>query len=340
MRSSCLPPQNVSPQTDTWKGNHMNAVVQTSRTTSADTGRYARCIKASKKMAWEIDRDVLRGRTFDFADKFLPDGLSKAGELAFLTEPERRALSHVQGRTYAYLFGLVERFISASVLDQSREHSLGDQVALEALMRFGDEEIKHQELFRRVEALIARGMPDGYSTVADPNEVARVVLSKHRWAVLALTCHIELFVQSHYEHSIDADASLSPLFKDIFRFHWQDECHHVILDELEWRRVNARMTPEERDTAVGDLIELVAAVDGIVRAQAGMDAAYFLRLCARNFADAEQLAINELLVRAYRWQYIVSGVQHRHFGALLTELTTPAQMGRIQQALQPILAPS
>ena len=315
----------------------MNASIQTTNGRQTDTARYARCIKASKKAAWEIDRDVLRGRKFDFSHKFLPDGLSKVDGLAFLTQPERRSLSHVQGRTYAYLFGLVERFIGAKVLEQSRDHCLGDQVALEALMRFGDEELKHQELFRRVEALIAHGMPGGYSTVANPNEVARVVLSKSTWAVLALTCHIELFVQSHYEHSIEADDSLSPLFKDIFRYHWRDECQHVILDELEWRRVDALLTPDERDAAVSDLIDLVAAVDGIVQGQATLDVAYFLRLCDRNFSDDEQRAIKELFVKAYRWQYIVSGVQHRHFGRLLTELTTPAQMERIQRALAPIM---
>lgn len=315
----------------------MNAAIQTLNEAHTDTARYARCIKASKKASWEIDRDVLRGREFDFNHKFLPDGLSMVDELAFLTEAERRSLSQVQGRTYAYLFGLVERFIGAKVLDQSREHYFGDQVALEALVRFGDEELKHQELFRRVEALISHSVPSGYSTVADPNEVARVVLSKSTWAVLALTCHIELFVQSHYEHSIDQDVSLSPLFKDIFRFHWRDECQHVILDELEWRRVDARLKPEERDAAVSDLIDLVGAVDGIVQGQAALDSAYFLRLCDRNFSDEEQHAIKDLLVKAYRWQYIVSGVQHRHFGRLLTEFTTTAQMQRIQSALAPIM---
>ncbi len=34
--------------------------------------------------------------------------------------------------------------------------------------------------------------------------------------------------------------------------------------------------------AVGDLIDLVGAVDGIVQGQAAADAAYFLRLCDRN----------------------------------------------------------
>ncbi len=39
---------------------------------------------------------------------------------------------------------------------------LGDQVALEGLVRFSDEELKHQELFRRIEtAIAAQGMPGG-----------------------------------------------------------------------------------------------------------------------------------------------------------------------------------
>jgi hypothetical protein len=60
------------------------------------------------------------------------------------------------------MFGLVERFIGAKVLEMSRDHWLGDQVALEALVRFSDEELKHQALFRRVEALTSEVMTPGY----------------------------------------------------------------------------------------------------------------------------------------------------------------------------------
>ena len=70
------------------------------------------------------------------------------------------------------MFGLVERFIGAKMLEVSRDHWLGDQVALEALVRFTDEELKHQELFRRIEAMIADGMPAGYRFVPQPNDVA------------------------------------------------------------------------------------------------------------------------------------------------------------------------
>ena len=60
-------------------------------------------------------------------------------------------MSQIQGRTYANMFGFVERFIVAKILEITRNHWLGDQIALEALVRFCDEELKHQELFRRIE---------------------------------------------------------------------------------------------------------------------------------------------------------------------------------------------
>src|SRR4029079_9634837 len=154
----------------------LNRRKDTLMTTFTSTDRYARVIETSKRVRWEIERDVIRGRRFDYTKTFMPSGLSLVNELPFLSLADKRLLSQVQGRTYAYIFGLVERFISAKVLDISREHWFGDQVALEALVRMGDEEIKHQEMFRRLEAQMQRDMPDGYEQTANANDVARVVL--------------------------------------------------------------------------------------------------------------------------------------------------------------------
>ena len=74
------------------------------------TEKYAKCVEGSKRIRWDIDKDVLRGRGFDFSKKFLPDGISKLDHLKFLTAEERRGLSQIQGRTYANMFGFVERF--------------------------------------------------------------------------------------------------------------------------------------------------------------------------------------------------------------------------------------
>ena len=299
--------------------------------------RYARTIDASKRIRWEIDRDVLRGRRFDFSRRFLPDGLSRADQLAFLDQPARRLLTQIQGRTYANIFGLVERFIAAKVLELSRDHWLGDQVALEALVRLTDEELKHQELFRRVEAMIGADMPPGYSFAPDPNAVANAVLSKSSWAVLGLTLDIELFTQVHYRESIDSASDICPLWKDVFLFHWKEESQHAILDELEWVREDAKLTAEQRDAAVDDLIALVGAVDGILQAQAAADAAYFTQIAGRAFTPDERAQVHDSVLRAYRWQYIVSGVQNPRFGEVLGAMITAKQGARIGAALAPIV---
>jgi hypothetical protein len=302
-----------------------------------ETDQYARCIEISKRIRWDINEDVIKGRQFDFDQKFLPDALSKIEELDFLNEDQKRLLSQIQGRTYANIFGLVERFIGAKILEVSKDHWLGDQVALESLIRFSDEELKHQELFRRIEQMCGEGMPEGYSFKPDPNEVAAVVLSKSTWAVLALTCHIELFTQVHYKQSIETDSNVSELYKDVFLFHWREESQHAIMDELEWRREDAKLNETERAQGVDDFIALVVAVDGILQAQAQADAEYYNRIVPGALNGQEQDRVKSGLLKAYRWQYIVSGAVHPRFQEVLGSLITQQQGAQITDALSPLI---
>jgi hypothetical protein len=298
--------------------------------------RYAKVVEVSKRVRWEIERDVFRGRKFDFSRTFLPSGLSLAGELTFLSAGDQRLLSQVQGRTYAYIFGLVERYIGAKTLELAGTHALGDQTAFEAMVRMTDEELKHQEMFRRIEATIGAQMPPGYVMTADPDAVAQAVLAASNWAVLALTLDIELFTQAHYRASIESQTHLCPLWKDVFLFHWKEESQHAILDELELLAEDRKLTPAERDTAVDQLIALVGAVDGILQNQARADADYFVRIAGRRFSDDEVAKIHAGVLKAYRWQYIVSGVMEPRFQKTLFSLVTEAQGARIQKALAPL----
>jgi hypothetical protein len=302
-----------------------------------DPTRYAKCVEVSKRIRWDTDRDVIRGRQFDFGKKFLPDGLSKVERLSFLTAGQKRLFSQVQGRTYANMFALVERFIGAKALEISRGHWLGDQVALEALVRLTDEELKHQEMFRRLETMIAPGMPAGYRFLPQPNDVAQAVLAASTWAVLALVCDIELFSQAHYRSSIEPDTQIDPLWKDVFLFHWKEESQHAIVDEMEWMREDQRLDAAQRDQAVDELIGLVGAVDGIVQMQARADTDYFVQVAGRAFDDAQVQAIHATALDAYRWQYIVSGVQDPRFLEVLGSMIDAAHGARIQAALAPIV---
>jgi hypothetical protein len=70
-----------------------------------------------------------------------------------------------------------------------------------------------------------------------------------------------------------------------------------------------------------------------VRTQSSADSGYFMRLCERTFSPAEQQQIREVMLRAYRWQYIASGAQHPQFIKMLSGMTTRAQLQRVQAAL-------
>lgn len=136
------------------------------------------------------------------------------------------------------------------MLEITRHPWFGDQVALEALARFNDEELKHQELFRRIECLIADGMPPGCEFVPQANGVAQAVMGSSTWAVRALTCHIELIPQVNHRHGMAPDDALSASFNDVFLFHWKEESRHALL----------------------------GAVDGLLQAQTNADRRYFPRI--------------------------------------------------------------
>src|SRR5690606_31999320 len=124
----------------------------------------------------------------------------------------------------------------------------------------------------------------------------------------------------HYRASIAGAEGLSPLFKDVFLFHWREESQHAVIDELEWQREDATLSEAEREAALNDLIALVQGVDGLLQAQAAADAAYFVQVTGLD-RDVDRVdAIHALLLKAYRWQYIVSGTLEPRFQALLGRL--------------------
>ena len=53
----------------------MSEVVSTLQS-DVNSARYAKCVEVSKRIRWDIDADVIRGREFDFTNKLLPESLS------------------------------------------------------------------------------------------------------------------------------------------------------------------------------------------------------------------------------------------------------------------------
>jgi hypothetical protein len=300
---------------------------------------YAQSLARSYQINWRID-DILGARRFDATKRWLPMRLSGASFVTCLDENERRQLTHVEMASYAHLFGYVEEFIAPKVVELSRDHRVERREIFDALTNFAAEEVKHMNLFRRVRERVDEALGFEARLIGDQAATANYVLAKNTGAVLLLTACIEWFTQLHYTEAFDDDAELDPLTKNIYRAHWLEESQHAQMDHLETLRAFEAMDAAARDRAIGDLIELVGAVDGLLVKQTGYDVENLSRALGREFTPEETEDLERGILRAKRWTFIESGVTHPRFQELFGAVTTPAQQARVGEALTGLLAPA
>ena len=85
------------------------------------------------------------------------------------------------------------------------------------------------------------------------------------------------------------------------------------------------------------MIALAGAVDGIVQMQAAADAEYFVSIASQPMDEAQRTMVAAAFLAAYRYQYIVTGVEHPQFNRILGGMITAEQGARIHAALEPIV---
>jgi hypothetical protein len=303
------------------------------------TYSYAECLQNSYRVNWRI-ADVVDGRAFDPSRRWLPTRLSGAGRVGCLSPAEKIKLTHVEMGAYAHLFGYVEEFIAPKMMTLARDFELEQREAFDALANFAAEEVKHMTLFRTLRGVIDEAVGFPLALLPGATDVARAVLARHTGAVLLLTACIEWFTQLHYLSCFKDDAGLDAFTRHIFRAHWLEESQHARLDHLETLRAFQGLGEAERDRAVDDLIGLVAAVDGLLQTQAGLDVDNLMRYLGRALDRREQEEVAAAVLAAKRYTFIESGVTHPNFQELFAMVTTPAQRQRVQAALAPVLAPA
>ena len=301
------------------------------------TYSYGECLQKSYRVNWKI-ADVMGWREFDRSRRWLPARLSATGQLTCLTPEERIKLSHVEMGAYAHLFGFVEEFIAPKMVTLAHDFELENREAFDALTNFAAEEVKHMNLFRAVRDAVDEAIGFPLALLPGAKEVARAVLSKQTGAVLLLTAAIEWMTQQHYLVSFKDDEALDPFTRHIFKSHWVEESQHAHMDHLETLRAFAGMSEADKERSVGDLIDLVGAVDGLLQTQSGLDVENLERYIGRALRPADRREVGAAVLAAKRYTFIESGVTHPNFQELFAMVTTPAQQSRVQQALGSVLA--
>jgi hypothetical protein len=282
---------------------------------------YETAIRNSEKVSWRVE-DILGGKSFDFSRSFLPEGLAGVKAIGFLSEGERRKLNQIRACTYAHLFQFVEEFIIAQVLSQAARHQFGDAIAMRALLRFTEEELKHQELFRETIRIFDAGFGSAVGRIPGARDVAKLVMSNPPMAVMMLTDMLEWMTQWHYlELFEDGKASLDPTFVSVLKAHWTEEAQHAKLDGIEIRAMAEKTSLSERESAVDQLLAIGGAFDGLLLQQVQLDVKSLEQAIGRQLSPAECDELVAKQHKAYRYTFLVSGLRHKEFQELVGELT-------------------
>lgn len=279
---------------------------------------YASCIKNSEKVAWRIEDVLAEDASFDYGRPFLPAVLSGESRVPGLSEAEARRLNQITGYAYLNLLAFAEEFVIGAALQHATGEVHGDRSALRALLRFGEEEVKHQTLFHRALARLAGTFGSEVQVLGDAAAVAGVVLSKEPLAVLLVTLHLELMTQEHYTESVRADAGIEPLFRSMLKHHWLEEAQHTRIDALELAKLTNAATPAQLAKAFDEYLELVDAFDGLLGMQAKLDVDNLRRALGR---EVDAAAVEAAQHAAYRNAILAMGMRNRQFIEYVTKVS-------------------
>jgi hypothetical protein len=282
---------------------------------------YKQLLDTSVNRSWTVD-DVYQGRTFDFSKSFLPERIAGVQSITCLDADEKRMLNQIRANAYCHLFAFVEEFIVPMVMQQASRDVYGDETRLWSLLRFAEEEVKHQEMMRRACEQFEAGFGVHCGLVEGREAVAQAVLGTSPLSALLLTSLIEWFVQLHYIEHVRDNESLDPLFRDILRFHWIDESRHAKLDTLLIDEIASSVPLEAREQAIDELLALGGAVDDLLRQQMELDVEALAGATGRTFTTAERSEIVAAQQHAYRWTFLVSGLEHPKFTEIVDALTS------------------
>lgn len=285
---------------------------------------YASCIRNSEKVAWKIDAVMPPEAKIDFSRPFLSEALFAIGDLPCLGPAQRLMLNQISGNSYLNFFAFVEEYIVAMALKQAQAELFGDHLAVRALVRFAEEEAKHQQLFWRYCAAFERDFGHKCHRLGTAADVAHVILGKSALGVTLMTLHFELMTQAHYTESVRGHQNLDPLFCDLLRHHWMEEAQHARLDALEIDKLLEGTSPEQIGACFGDYIDVLDIFDGLLLTQSKFDLQTLSGALGKTFSETDAHAIVASQHAAYRNTFLVSGMTNRSFEEIVKTISPTA----------------
>jgi hypothetical protein len=279
---------------------------------------YASIVAASEQVAWTVD-EIFRDRRFDASKPIVPASWVRTQALTFLNDREQRTLNHCRAFSYVHLLGNYEEFIPLHLTGQMQQDWHDDRAHLRALLRFGEEEMKHQQLFRRAETVLEHSCGHAFGRYFDEHKARVTALTN---AVLAypplprflLLLAFELGTRRHYVESLreHTEESGDSLYADVLKAHWIEENQHTKSDILEIAQLARELSPEELSTAFDQVAGIGELIDATFVGQVDREIDTLQQVTGRAFTDAQATALRDTLYHSL--SAIIAGVSLTHPG--------------------------
>jgi len=298
-------------------------------TTYAFTRRldYDSIMAASDRVAWTVD-EIFRDRRFDASKPMVPTSWVGTQALTFLDAQEQLFLNHCRAFSYVHLLGNFEEFIPLHLTGMAQHRGHDERVHMRALVRFGEEEVKHQQLFRRAETVLEQscGHPFGRYFDQQKTRVVKLTNSILQHPLLSrffILLALEWGTQRHYVESIGdrTEQRSDSLYVDILRAHWVEEAQHTKWDTLEIARLAGESCAEELSAAFDHILDIGGLIDATFAGQADREIETLQQISGRTFLDAQLTTLRDTLYRSM--SAIIAGVAltHPSFTKIALELS-------------------
>jgi hypothetical protein len=288
---------------------------------------YESIVDTSEQVAWTV-AEIFRGRAFDVSRNIVPDSWVRTRDLDFLDASEQRTLNHLRAFSYAHLFGSYEEFIPLHLAAVAGQDWHDERARLRALLRFGEEEMKHQQLFLRTEAGLEAACGFAFGQYFGPDkarvaELTEAILAYPPLPRFLLLLALEWGSQRHYVDSVrdrPGDRSDS-LYVDVLKYHWIEENQHVKTDVLEIARLAGAMRPDELVEVFDDFQGIAALIDATFVGQVEQEIATLEQVAGRRFAEPERTILQDTLYQSMDAIFAGVGLTHPKFKQVALELS-------------------
>lgn len=286
---------------------------------------YPEIVAISQKVEWAVE-EVFGDRRFDTTKKIIPDSWVRTQHLAFLTAQEQQTLNHLRAFSYVHLFGNYEEFIPVHLMELAQQDWHGDRAHLRALFRFGDEEMKHQQLFLRAEAVLEASYGYACGRYFDKDRLAAFTQATLAYPPLPralILLALEWGSQRHYVDSVrDRTGDRSdPLYVDLLKYHWIEETQHTKTGLLEIAQLARDNGADDLSAAFDDIQGIGSLVDETFVGQVEQELQTFQRVTGRTLTESEANTLREALYQSMRAIWAEVSLTHPNFKQVALELS-------------------